>query len=66
MQNDSLNSNVSKRKTMDIKPNKTEADCNAALKNIEQFWDANYGSPEGGKLDEGVIYTTLQIRGEEI
>ncbi|MDE0087801.1 MAG: helix-turn-helix domain-containing protein [Candidatus Poribacteria bacterium] len=36
---------------MEVKPIKTEADYNDALKNIEQLWDASYGSPEGDKLD---------------
>lgn len=36
---------------MEVKPIKTEADYNVALKNIEQLWDASYGSPEGDKLD---------------
>ncbi len=45
-----------KVKTMEIKPIKTEADYNAAQKNIEQLWDASYGSSEGDKLD---VLTTL-------
>lgn len=36
---------------MEVKPIRTEADYNAALKNIEQLWDASYGSSEGDKLD---------------
>ena len=36
---------------MEVKPIKTKADYNAALKDIEQLWDASYGSPEGDKLD---------------
>ena len=36
---------------MEIKPIKTEADYEAALKEIEQLWGASYGSPEGNKLD---------------
>ncbi len=36
---------------MEVKPIRTEADYNDALKNIEQLWDASYGSPEGDKLD---------------
>ncbi len=41
------------------KPIKTEADYNAALKNIEQLWDASYGSPEGDKLD--VLVTLVDV-----
>ena len=36
---------------MEIKPIKTEADYEAALKEIKQLWGASYGSPEGNKLD---------------
>ncbi len=36
---------------MDIRPIKTEADNEAALKEIERLWDAPYGSPESDKLD---------------
>ena len=36
---------------MEVKPIRTKADYNDALKNIEQLWDASYGSPEGDKLD---------------
>ena len=36
---------------MEVKPIKTEADYNDALKNIEQLWGASYSSPEGDKLD---------------
>lgn len=35
---------------MEIKPIKTEADYEAALKEIEQLWGARYGSPEGINL----------------
>ncbi|MCE2401119.1 transcriptional regulator [Candidatus Poribacteria bacterium] len=44
---------------MKVKPIKTEADYNAALKNIEQLWDASYGSPEGDKLD--VLVTLVDV-----
>jgi len=47
---------------MDIQPIKTEADYNAALKEIECLWDAPYGSPEGDKLD---ILVTLVEAYEE-
>lgn len=36
---------------MEMKPTKTEADYEAALKEIEKLWGSNYGSPEGDKLD---------------
>ena len=43
---------------MEVKPIRTEADYNDALKNIEQHWDASYGSPEGDKLE---VLVTLDI-----
>jgi len=43
---------------MDIQPIRTEADHNAALKEIERLWDAPYGSPEGDKLD--VLVTLVE------
>lgn len=36
---------------MEIKPIKTGANYEAALKEIEKLWGSNYGSPEGDKLD---------------
>ena len=33
---------------MEIKPIKTEADYEAALNEIEQLWESNYGSPRRG------------------
>jgi HTH-type transcriptional regulator/antitoxin HigA len=36
---------------MEVKPIRTKTDYNAALKNIEQLWNASYGLPEGDKLD---------------
>ena len=36
---------------MKIKPIKTKADYEAALKEIERLWGSGYGSPEGDKLD---------------
>ena len=36
---------------MDIKPIRSEADYETALKTIEQFWDAAHGSPEADQLD---------------
>lgn len=48
---------------MEIKPIKTETDYEAALKEIEQLWGANYGSPEGDKLD---VLVTLVEAYEEV
>ena len=48
---------------MEIKPIKTEADYEAALKEIEQLWGASYGSPEGDKLD--VLVTLVEAYEEE-
>ncbi|MCY4570897.1 MAG: transcriptional regulator [Candidatus Poribacteria bacterium] len=48
---------------MEIKPIKTEADYEAALKEIEQLWGSNYGSPEGDKLD--VLVTLVEVYEEE-
>jgi len=47
---------------MDIRPIRTEADYNAALKEIELLWNAPYGSSEGDKLD---ILVTLVEAYEE-
>jgi len=47
---------------MEIKPIRTEADYEAALEEIECFWGAAYGSPEGNKLD---ILVTLVEAYEE-
>ena len=48
---------------MEIKPIKTEADYEAALKEIEKLWGSNYGSPEGDKLD--VLVTLAEAYEEE-
>ncbi len=48
---------------MEIKPIKTEADYEAALKEIEQLWGASYGSPEADKLD--VLVTLVEAYEEE-
>lgn len=48
---------------MDIKPIRTEADYEAALEEIERLWDAEYGSPEGDKLD--VLATLVEAYEEE-
>ena len=47
---------------MEIKPIKTEADYEAALKEIERLWGASYGSSEGDKLD---VFVTLVEAYEE-
>ncbi len=36
---------------MEIKPIRTEADCDAALRRIEALWDAAPGTPAGDELD---------------
>jgi HTH-type transcriptional regulator / antitoxin HigA len=36
---------------MDIKPIKNEKDYELALQKIEEYWDANLGSPEGDILE---------------
>lgn len=43
---------------MDIKPVRTEADYEAALKAIEQLWNSPAGSPEADKLD--VLVTLVE------
>ncbi len=48
---------------MKIKPIKTEADYEAALKEIEQLWGSSYGSPEGHKLD--VLVTMVEAYEEK-
>ncbi len=48
---------------MEIKPIKTEADYEGALKEIEQLWGASYGSPEGDKLD--VLVTLVEAYEEK-
>lgn len=40
---------------MAIKPIKTAADYEAALREVERLWGATYGSPEGDKLDVWVM-----------
>jgi HTH-type transcriptional regulator/antitoxin HigA len=45
-----------------MKPIKTEADHEAALREIERLWGANEGTPEGDRLD---ILTTLVEAYEE-
>lgn len=48
---------------MEIKPIKTEADYEAALKEIERLWGASYGSPDGDKLD--ILATLVEAYEEE-
>ncbi len=48
---------------MPIKPIKTEADYETALKEIEQLWGTNYGSPEGDKFD--MLVTLVEAYEEE-
>jgi HTH-type transcriptional regulator/antitoxin HigA len=48
---------------MEIKPIKTEADYEVALKEIEQLWGASYGSSEGDKLD--VLVTLVEAYEDE-
>src|SRR5208283_847131 len=47
---------------MQLKPIKTEADHDAALREIERLWGAKEGTPEGDRLD---ILTTLAEAYEE-
>jgi len=47
---------------MDIRPIKTEADYQAALKQIEALFDASPGSPQGDELE---VLTTLVEAYEE-
>ncbi len=48
---------------MDIKPIRSEADYETALKTIEQFWDAAHGSPEADQLD--VLVTLVEAYEEK-
>ena len=48
---------------MEIKPIKTEAAYEAALKDIEHLWGLSYGSPGGDKLD--VLVTPVEAYEEE-
>jgi HTH-type transcriptional regulator / antitoxin HigA len=43
---------------MEIRPIKTEADYRAALKEAEQLWDAEPGTPEGDYID--VLVTLIE------
>lgn len=48
---------------MDIKPIKTEADYEAALTEIDKLWGAEYGSPQGDKLD--ILATLVEVYEEK-
>lgn len=48
---------------MDIKPIRTEADYEIALKTIDQLWDAAQGSPEADQLD--VLVTLVEAYEEK-
>ena len=48
---------------MEIKPIRTEADYEVALKHIEQLWGSSYGSPDGDKLD--ILVTLVEAYEEE-
>jgi HTH-type transcriptional regulator/antitoxin HigA len=48
---------------MEIKPIRTEADYDAALREIDRLWGSPYGSPEGEKLD--VLVTLVEAYEEK-
>jgi len=48
---------------MEIKPIKTEADYEAALKDIEGLFDAEPGTPEGDRLD--ILITLVEAYEDE-
>lgn len=48
---------------MDIKPIRTEAEYDAALKEIERLWGSTYGTPQGDKLD--VLVTLVEAYEEQ-
>jgi len=48
---------------MDIKPIRSEADYETALKTIDQLWDAAQGSPEADQLD--VLVTLVEAYEEK-
>ncbi len=43
---------------MEIRPIKTDADCEAALREVQRLWAAPEGSPEGDRLD--VLVTLVE------
>lgn len=48
---------------MDIRPLHTEADYDAALREIESLWGAPYGSPEGDRLE--VLVALVEVYEEK-
>jgi HTH-type transcriptional regulator / antitoxin HigA len=48
---------------MDIKPIRTEAEYDAALKEIERLWGSAYGTRQGDKLD--VLVTLVEAYEEQ-
>ena len=48
---------------MDIRPLRTEADYDAALREIENLWGAPYGSPQGDRLE--VLVTLVEAYEEK-
>ena len=48
----------SKGVNLDIKPIRTEADYEAAFKEIEGLWDAEPGTPEGDRFE--VLFTLVE------
>jgi HTH-type transcriptional regulator / antitoxin HigA len=44
---------------MKIRPIRTKADYRAALKDVERFWDAEPGTPEGDFVD--VLTTLIEV-----
>jgi HTH-type transcriptional regulator/antitoxin HigA len=48
---------------MDIKPIKTNTDYETALAEIDRLWGAEYGSPEGDKLD--ILATLIEVYEEK-
>ena len=48
---------------MDIKPIRTEADYEAALKEVERLWGAEPGTPDGDRFE---VLFTLVLFGDQI
>ena len=44
---------------MDIKPIRTEADYEAALKEVERLWGADPGTPDGDRFE--VLFTLVEL-----
>ena len=49
---------VGKENNMDIKPIRTEADYEAALKEVERLWGAEPGTPDGDRFE--VLFTLVE------